>query len=278
LSTSTEKDFSDGQGRKQRKKGEQFGFVNSAGIEYWIEQITGKGQLMQTELEILIVTAVGIACLHTITGPDHYLPFIALSRSRGWSFWKTICWTIVCGCGHVWSSVLLGMGGAAIGWSLTKVNWLEQVRGGIAAWALVIFGLLYAGWGFVKAQQGQRHKHFDVYEDGSVYVYEHRHGQPVNPGERHRVTPWVMFLIFVLGPCEPMIPLLYFPAAKNSPIGMLLLVVTYTICTLASMLSMVIMGYYGFGFLQTAKLERYMHALGGITILVCGAGMVFLGW
>jgi hypothetical protein len=29
---------------------------------------------------------------------------------------------------------------------------------------------------------------------------------------------------------------------------------------------------------KTAKLERYMHAFGGLTLFVCGAGMVFMGW
>jgi hypothetical protein len=41
---------------------------------------------------------------------------------------------------------------------------------------------------------------------------------------------------------------------------------------------MVVSGYYGFSFLRTEKLERYMHALGGLTLFVCGAGMVILGW
>jgi sulfite exporter TauE/SafE len=233
---------------------------------------------MQAEIEILMTAAVTIACLHTVTGPDHYLPFIALSRSRGWSFPKTLFWTILCGCGHVWSSVLLGLGGAAIGWSLSKVNWLESVRGGIAGWALLSFGFLYSTWGLIKAKRNKSHKHFDIYEDGSMYVYEHKHGQMVNPKERHIVTPWVMFIIFVLGPCEPMIPLLYFPAAKNSWTGMTLLIAVYTFFTLATMLLMVVLGYYGIAFIKTEKLERYVHLLGGITIFICGAGMVFIGW
>lgn len=233
---------------------------------------------MQTDIEVLMIAAVSIACLHTVTGPDHYLPFIALSKSRGWSFPKTLFWTIVCGAGHVWSSVLLGLGGALVGWSLSKVSWLEHIRGGIAGWALVGFGIVYGIWGLVKARKGSQHKHFDMYDDGSVYVYEHKHGEAVAPAERHAVTPWVMFLIFVLGPCEPMIPLLYFPAAKNSVTGMLLLISVYTFFTLATMIVMVIMGYYGFSFLKTDKLEKYVHALGGITIFICGAGMVFLGW
>src|SRR3954465_9405546 len=130
---------------------------------------------MQGDLEVLMLAAITISFLHTVAGPDHYLPFIALSKSRGWSFSKTICWTIVCGCGHVWSSVLLGLGGAAIGWSLSKVTWLENVRGGIAGWALVIFGLIYGTYGLIQVKKGRQHKHFDVYDDGSVYVYEHRH-------------------------------------------------------------------------------------------------------
>lgn len=233
---------------------------------------------MHNELQLLITAAITIACLHTVMGPDHYLPFIALSKARGWSFPKTLMWVIICGCGHVWSSVLLGLGGAAIGWSLNKVKWLENVRGGIAGWALLVFGLVYGIWGLYRAYKNKPHKHFDTYEDGSIYVYEHKHGNVVQPSERHKVTPWVMFIIFLLGPCEPMIPLLFYPAAKSSWHGMLILIIVYTFFTLLTMVTMVVLGYFGLAFLKTEKLERYMHALGGLTLFVCGAGMVFLEW
>lgn len=233
---------------------------------------------MSNDIYMLLVAATTIACLHTLSGPDHYLPFIALSKARGWSFARTLFWTAICGCGHVWSSVLLGLGGAAIGWSLSKVDGLESVRGGLASWALLGFGLMYSIWGIYRAGQNKRHKHFDIYEDGAVYVYEHRHGEIVAPKERHKVTPWVMFLIFLLGPCEPMIPLLYFPAAKNSGMAMIALIIVYTVVTLLTMILMVALGFYGIGFLKTEKLERYLHALGGLTIFICGAGMVFMGW
>ena len=233
---------------------------------------------MQNDLQLLILAAITISFLHTVTGPDHYLPFIALSKARRWSFSKTIFWTVICGCGHIWSSVLLGLGGAAIGWSLSRIGWLEEVRGGIAGWTLLGFGLIYGVWGLVKARQNRRHKHFDIYEDGSMYVIDHKHGQPVAPDERHKVTPWVMFVIFLLGPCEPMIPLLYFPAAKNSFGVMAIIVLVYTIFTLLTMISLVSLGYYGISIFKSNRIERYMHALGGATIFVCGVGMVFMGW
>jgi len=233
---------------------------------------------MQSEMEVLIITAVSIAGVHTLTGPDHYLPFIALSKSRHWSFSKTIGWTIICGSGHVLSSVFLGLGGAALGWSLSKLSWFENVRGGIAGWVMLLSGLLYATWGFYRAWQNKPHKHFDLEENGEIYVYQHNHGQPVPPTERYKVTPWVMFIIFLLGPCEPMIPLLYFPAAQHSWFGMGVLIAIYTFITLLTMVLLVTFGYFGTLFVKTEKLERYVHALGGVTIFICGAGMLWMGW
>ena len=233
---------------------------------------------MSAELEIMIVAAISVSCLHTLAGPDHYLPFIALARSRGWSFPKTIFWTVVCGCGHVWSSVLLALVAASVGWSMAKLSWFETFRGNLAGWALILFGILYAAWGLWKLKGGSSHKHFDIEGDGKIYVYEHNHEKPVMPSGKHVVTPWVMFLIFLLGPCEPMMALIFYPAAQQSFYGMLLLITVYTLFTLITMVVMVMLGYYGLSLFGSRKLEKYMHPLGGLTILICGAGMVFLDW
>lgn len=233
---------------------------------------------MVNEMNFLIFTSISIACLHTITGPDHYLPFIALSKSRGWSYRKTLSWTIICGCAHVWSSVLLGLGGIAVGWCLAKLSWMENVRGGFEGWLLLFFGLAYGIWGLIRAYQDKPHKHFDSYENGDIYVYEHRHRQTIQPPERYKVTPWALFLIFLLGPCEPMIPLLAYPAARNSWLGIVLLIAIYTVVTILTMILMVTFGYYGISFLNIKKAERFVHALGGATILICGVGMLMMGW
>jgi sulfite exporter TauE/SafE len=233
---------------------------------------------MPHDLFLLIAAAVTIACLHTVTGPDHYLPFIALAKARSWNLKKTLAWTIICGCGHVWSSVLLGLGAAFLGWNLPKVTLLQNIRGGIAGWALLIFGFLYTIWGLIRAYKNKTHKHFEANETGDLYVYEHKHGNTTLSRERHKVTPWVMFIIFLLGPCEPMIPLLFSPAAKHSWYYMLLLIIVYTICTLATMLTMVMLGHYSISFFKMERLEKYMHALAGLTLFICGVGMVFMAW
>ena len=44
---------------------------------------------MSTEAVVLLGTASTIGFIHTLIGPDHYLPFIVLSKARNWSTKKT---------------------------------------------------------------------------------------------------------------------------------------------------------------------------------------------
>lgn len=230
------------------------------------------------EINYLILTAITISLLHTITGPDHYVPFIALSKARNWTVNRTIFWTVVCGFGHVGSSIVLALAGIAFGWSLAKVTWIENIRGGISGWAMLLLGFAYTIYALIRIKGNKFHKHFDAYEDGSMYVYEHQHNAFVYPHQKRRVTPWIMFIVFVLGPCEPLIPLLSFPAAQHSLYGVTILVTVFTLFTLLAMVAMVLLGYYGISFLRTEKLEKYMNVIAGATVTICGIGMVFLEW
>ena len=37
----------------------------------------------------LLAAAFGVGVVHTLLGPDHYLPFIMLAKARGWSRWRS---------------------------------------------------------------------------------------------------------------------------------------------------------------------------------------------
>ena len=41
--------------------------------------------LSSGQLSILMWTAAALGFLHTILGPDHYVPFVALRRARRWT-------------------------------------------------------------------------------------------------------------------------------------------------------------------------------------------------
>ena len=72
--------------------------------------------------------------------------------------------------------------------------------------------------------------------------------------------------------------MIYYPGAQNNLVGMSVLICVYLVITLVTMLIMVLLGYYGIQVINTRKMERYVHALGGLTILTCGAGMLWMGW
>ena len=63
------------------------------------------------------------------------------------------------------------------------------MRGNFAGWMLLGFGAVYGIWGLMRARQNKLHRHFDVYDDGSVYVYEHKHGTAVAPAAAMPLHP-----------------------------------------------------------------------------------------
>ncbi|MGM8361660.1 hypothetical protein ACSV4D_07085 [Flavobacterium sp. ARAG 55.4] len=230
------------------------------------------------DFNILCLTVISISALHTFSGPDHYLPFIVLSRSKKWSLKKTILWTSLCGLAHVLSSVLLGIVGIVLGWTLAKTFNIESIRGGFASWMLFLFGLGYVLYALYNMNKNKIHKHFDTSEEGEIYVFEHQHGQTVAPNQRFKVTPWVMFFIFASGPSEPMIPLIIYPAIDYSLTEVGMLIIVYTLATVLTMLSMVLIGFFGANSINYKGFEKFIELISGSIILVCGIGMIWLGW
>jgi hypothetical protein len=92
---------------------------------------------MTSDLAMLLLTAVSIGALHTLLGPDHYIPFVAMAKAGRWSVPKTAAVTAACGVGHVAGSILLGFIGVAFGVAVARLEWIESVRGNIAGWLLI---------------------------------------------------------------------------------------------------------------------------------------------
>jgi nickel/cobalt transporter (NicO) family protein len=233
---------------------------------------------MQTDLYILILTAISVAFLHTVLGPDHYLPFIVMHKAGKWSMTKTIFITVLSGIGHVGSSVLIGLLGIGFGLAIHKIQIIESFRGDIAAWLFTGFGLVYMIWGIRRAVRKVPHTHRHFHIDGSVHNHEHSHFAAHTHvhklEEKSSLTPWIIFTIFVLGPCEPLIPILMYPAAKNSYFVLAMVTLAFGIVTIATMLGIVILSLYGIEKIQFKRLELYSHALAGGAILLSGLGII----
>ncbi len=235
---------------------------------------------MINELSFLLLTAASIGYFHTILGPDHYIPFIALSKSREWSISKTSIITFICGLGHVLSSVVIGLIGIGLGTAVTSLETLESYRGEIAAWFLIAFGLAYTVWGLIRAYRNKSHTHFHSHSDGSTHSHKHSHSdEHLHPHRSEEsLTFWGIFIVFLFGPCEPLIPILMYPAAKQNVLSVLLVVAVFGAVTISTMLVVVNVGISGVKMIPENKIfGRYVHSISGLLILLCGLGIKFLG-
>jgi sulfite exporter TauE/SafE len=246
---------------------------------------------VKAELSALVITAASIGFLHTVLGPDHYLPFIMMSWARKWSRVKTTFITFLCGLGHIASSVVVGLIGVSMGLAVRKLEFIESARGNLAAWLLIAFGLAYLVWGLRRAYRNQPHMHTHVHpvpsSTGGIHTgrnaHTHRHSHHLKHTHVHNgkntssVTPWTLFVIFIFGPCEPLIPILMYPAAKNGFFGVLLVTLVFGIATIATMLGVVLLASTGVNFLPLAKVQRFAHVIAGATILLCGLAIQFMG-
>lgn len=235
---------------------------------------------MSDSLWLLTGTAAGLGFFHTVIGPDHYLPFIMMGQAQKWSRMKTMVITFLCGIGHVLSSIVLGFAGIGLGVALQKLELIESVRGELAAWALITFGLLYALWGVRAALKEKAHVHHHVHDDGTVHTHGHTHlfsGTAHRRSHHRTMTVWALFTVFVLGPCEPLIPLLMFPAAQESSFGIVMVSSVFGIVTIATMMGMVLLVSAGLHRLPMPSIERWTHALAGGIISCSGLAIQFLG-
>lgn len=236
---------------------------------------------MSNETAILIGTALSIGFFHTLFGPDHYLPFIVMSKARGWSRPKTTLITLLCGLGHIASSVVLGFIGIALGIAVFKLEAIESFRADIAGWLLLAFGFTYFVWGLHRAIRNKPHRHLHGHSDQELHAHMHTH----KGGHSHlhdvkvsrNVTPWIIFTIFVFGPCEPLIPILMYPAAKGNIASVVLVAAVFGVATISTMLVLVLTFSYGLVKLPLFRLERYSHAMAGLVIFFCGIAIKFLG-
>jgi nickel/cobalt transporter (NicO) family protein len=230
---------------------------------------------------ILILTAASVAFIHTIFGPDHYIPFIAMSKASGWGKQKIIRVTLLSGIGHILSSVVLGAAGILLGKTVFDLEFIESFRKDTAGWIMISLGLIYFIWGLKRAIRGHRHSHFHQHDDGTVHVHTHNHLRSHTHlhtvKSLNELTPWIIFTIFVFGPCEPLIPIIIYPAVAQNILLAAIVVLIFSLVTIGTMLFTVLIGVKGAGLFSFGRAEQYSHAIAGIVIMLCGASMQFLG-
>ncbi len=212
---------------------------------------------------VLLGTAASLAIVHTLIGIDHSLPLAALGRARGWALGRTLLVTGVCGAGHVASSIVIGAAGVGLGVATDSLLRIESARGELAAALLIGFGLAYTAWALWSPRRG-------------------RQGQAADAGPRgdiRGVTAWALFVVFVLGPCEPLIPLMVVPGLAGDWLAVATVAAVFGLLTIAVMLAAVAAAWYGIGLIGMPRLHRGgrpAHVAAGLVVAASGAAVLWL--
>lgn len=220
------------------------------------------------DLTAVLITSAWLGFFHTIIEPNHYIPFVALAKSNSWSLSKAEAATLACGSGHMVSSLIFGIVGVALGAALGGIESVNEVRTSAVRWMLLAFGTAYLICGIktaLRSKKGGDH----------CGCLNHNH-------ERKLLSSpdfWAMFAIFLLGPCEILIPLVIYPASNSDWAGVIWVALTFSLASVATMAIAVAALFKGINRIKNipSSITRWGHALTGATIMLCAASMFAFG-
>ncbi|MDG1138300.1 MAG: hypothetical protein P8N49_02115 [Opitutales bacterium] len=216
---------------------------------------------MISETFLIAGSAASVGFIHTILGPDHYLPLVAMAKTNGWSGPKTATYTLFCGLSHVLGTILVGSLVFLLGLAFFNMDTVQSFRGDFAGWFLLLFGAIYFAWGTRWAMRNSSLKQ-----------------KPTQINTISRCAPFALLIFFILGPCEPLIPLMSLGTANTEVLSSILVLLAFCGTTVLTMLLCVMFFYYGISrFSLFMKFEDYMHAVTGLIIFLCGSAIQFLG-
>jgi nickel/cobalt exporter len=213
---------------------------------------------------VILLGAATVGALHTMA-PDHWMPFAALGRARGWSAVRTARTTILCGFGHVTVSALLGIVSVFIGLGAVKLigGHLET----FATWMLMVFGVTYMIWGLRRS--------FRRDPLGVAHAHDHHHAHGHHDHD-HGLTEWSLFLLFSADPCVAVIPMIV-AAAGEGWSTVIAVVIAYELATIATMVILATAARAGAGVFRAPWLDRFGHAAAGALIAAVGVAMAVTG-
>jgi nickel/cobalt exporter len=222
---------------------------------------------------VLVPAAIAVGSLHTLA-PDHWVPFAALSRARHWSTRRTVATTAICGLGHVTVSVLLGLLALFLG--LEMMELLGRRMASVASVLLIAFGLAY---GLIGLRRAFGARLADVHDHGSL-AHHHPHGAAAahqHDRDGGALTAWTLFGLFCADPCVAVVPIL-FAAAPLGPLNTAIIVGSYELATIATMVALVLAAGAAASRLRGRWFNAYGDAAAGGIIAAVGIAVTIVGW
>ncbi len=196
----------------------------------------------------LFVGTVLLSIIHAAI-PNHWMPFVLLSRTERWTLSETIGITLLAGLAHSASTVILGLLIGGIGYSLAQEYMFVGTI--IAPLILIFMGIVYFSLDL-------RHSH-----------HEHIPGKQEMAGR----SRWMIILILsgamFFSPCLE-IESYFFTAGAHGWAGIWLVAALYPVLSVGTMVLLVLLVRRSLLHWSGAFLERHEKKITGFTLILLG--------
>ncbi len=232
-------------------------------------------------LPTIAATGFAVAFLHAAL-PTHWLAFVLVGRSRGWSRVKTILVTLSAGLGHVTVTSLLGV---AIAWFGFQID--ERV-GRLFPWVSGAFLVLVGAYYIRRQVQGRGVCHHHAAggshqpsdecgheDDHSHWDEELKDSRLLSSGTGDWTAISGLFLMLTFSPCEGFLPI-YLSAVRFGWRGFAWLTLILAVAALAGMTLFTWLTLRGLDRIRIQPLERREAGLIGGAFCILGVLVVLL--
>lgn len=223
---------------------------------------------MEQWVYALMITAAGVGALHSLA-PDHWVPFAALARVRGWTPLRTARLAFLCGFGHVTVSALFGVLAVMLGREV--VESYGSTMQSTAPLLLIGFGMAYMLWGLWRISRRRL-----LHQVDHLNGVRHDHGHGHSHGHKPGMTEWGLFLLFCADPCVALIPMIV-AASAGGWTAVSSVIVVYEIATIAAIVVLVQAAHAGARQVRFGWVDRYGDVVAGAMILGVGAFVTLVG-
>ena len=192
----------------------------------------------------IILGSIALSFIHALI-PSHWLPFITIGKSLGWSKKQTLNTTFLAGASHTISTTIFGLLVSFAGFQLS------EKQNVIAAKVVPLFLLILGLWFLMQHVRHQEHSHIDA--------------NMIKRGSRRNVLFSLMLMMF-LSPCFE-INAYFLNAGAIGWFAVLTIVLIYNILTISGMLLMVSLGSKGIKSINIHWLEHNEQLITGLTLI-----------
>mgnify|MGYP000601417868 FL=1 len=206
----------------------------------------------------IFLGSLALSVVHFLI-PNHWMPIVVMARSERWDQGRSLRIAALAGFSHTASSIIIGIAVGALGLKLTEVS--KTAMELVAPVIFLIFGIMYILAGIRDNIRDHKHRHIHLEE-------------ATKKKTRAAVTAIVIAMFF--SPCME-IDTYFFNASLAGWQGILIVLVTYLLVTVAGIIFMVRLGLKGVEAVKLQFLEQYeKHIMGFILILMALTFYVFL--